>query len=83
MSLIRPVQCAVCQRHMPYAGQPGEIQEVHVTVSLPKFQEAVEVKNLHNLFGTETFYIHLSCWNALPLQLHSSKVHDPRPPISR
>ena len=66
----RPAKCAVCQQQLAYQGDLGHEPEVKVAVMLPKWQEAVEVKNLHSQFGVQTYYIHLRCWNALPIQLH-------------
>ena len=72
--LVRPVKCAVCQQPMVYYGQPGSEPEIKVTVELPHFQPEVEVKNMHSLFGQDGLYIHLRCWNALPITLYPSTV---------
>ena len=71
--LVRPCVCAVCGQAMHYQGDPGHEPEVKVTVQIPKWQDAVEIKNAHSPFGITDYYIHVRCWNSLPIQLRSSK----------
>lgn len=62
----RPVKCAVCQSQLFYSDEEGYEPEVKVEVSLPKWQEAVECKNV-SIFGTSEYYIHIKCWNKLEI----------------
>lgn len=72
----RPVKCAVCQQKMYYFGHPKCEEEVLLTVELPKNQDAVAIKNFYGetaFFGIVKYYIHLRCWNGLPINLSNGK----------
>ena len=64
----RPAKCAVCQSQLFYSDEEGHEPEVMVEVSLPKWQEAVECKNVSR-FGISKYYIHIKCWNKLEITL--------------
>jgi hypothetical protein len=67
----RPVKCAVCQSQLYYENECGSEPEVELQVSLPKWQEATECKNISAL-GFSKYYIHTRCWNKLEITLHDS-----------
>jgi hypothetical protein len=52
--------------------------ELTLEIKLPKWQEAVVVKNMPSrmakLFGVEKLYAHIRCWNDLPITLHDSNL---------
>lgn len=62
----RSVKCAVCQSQLFYSNEDGYEPEIEVQVSLPKWQEAVECKNV-SIFGISKYYIHIKCWNKLEI----------------
>lgn len=74
--LDRKVKCAVCQEPMYYSNDERYEAEVKLIIELPKWQEAVEIKNMNslaaNISGIERCYIHVRCWNELPITLHPS-----------
>jgi len=67
----RPAKCAVCQSQLYYLNECGSEPEVVLQVSLPKWQEATECKNISAL-GFSKYYIHTRCWNKLEITLHNS-----------
>lgn len=66
---IRPANCAICGKQMFYSDDPRHEPEVQLTVELPKWQEEVSINNFFSKFGVDKHYIHLSCWNQLPITL--------------
>lgn len=76
--LIRPTKCSICKEQMYYSDNPKYEPEVLIRIELPKWQEAVEIKNMSSriasLFGVEKLYAHVRCWNNLPITLHDSNL---------
>lgn len=76
--LTRPVKCCICQQQMYYFGDARSEPELTLEIKLPKWQDAVVVKNMPSqmahLFGVEKLYAHIRCWNDLPITLHDSNL---------
>ena len=77
--LTRNIRCALCRKPMYYMGDSSYEPEVKLTIELPKFQDAVEIENMNSLIasitGIERCYIHVKCWNELPIKLHPSSLN--------
>jgi hypothetical protein len=73
-SPTRPVTCSVCKEQMFYEGFPGHEPEITLEIQLPKWQEPVLIKHMENrnILGKSTHYIHVRCWNYLPIVLHGN-----------
>jgi len=76
--LTRLVKCCICKEQMYYSDDPKYEPEILIRIELPKWQEAVKIKNMPSwiasLFGVEKLYAHVRCWNELPITLHDSKL---------
>jgi hypothetical protein len=76
--MFRPVKCCICEQQMYYSDDKNYVPELTLEIKLPKWQEAVEIKNMPSriaqLFGIEKLYAHVHCWNELPITLHNSNL---------